>query len=50
MVDAVRIERQHFVVKLVDGCRRFSQSVEIADLLSGLFDDPGIVVVFRSLV
>jgi hypothetical protein len=44
------MQLQHLVVKLLGGFRRFRQSVEIADVLSGLFDDPGIVLVFRSLV
>jgi hypothetical protein len=44
------MQRQHLVVQLLRGFRRLRQLVEIADVLAGLFDDPGIVLVVRSLV
>ena len=47
-INAVRIELQHLVVELLSGCRRFRQPVEIVDVLPGLFDDAGIVLVFGS--
>src|SRR6185503_734990 len=49
-IDPVRVDLQHPVVQLLAGFRRFRKPVEIANVLAGLFDDPGIVVVLGSLV
>src|ERR1700722_5190161 len=49
-IDSVRIERQHLVVERLSRCRLLHQPVEIADVLSGLFDDPGSVCSFGPLV
>jgi hypothetical protein len=49
-IDPVRIELQHLIVQLLRGCCRSRKAVEIPDVPPGLFDDPGIVVVFGSLV
>jgi hypothetical protein len=49
-IDPIWIELQHLVVELLRGCRHFGYLVEIADILPGLLDDPGIVVVTRSLM
>src|SRR4029077_11217708 len=49
-IDAVRIEPQHLIVQLSRSGCRLGQAVEIADVLTGLFDDPGAVVVFGPLV
>src|SRR5262250_1474182 len=37
-------------IELLSARRRFREPVEIADVLPGLFDDPGTVVVFGSLM
>ena len=49
-IDPIRVELQHLVVKLLRGCRHFGYPVEVADVLTGLLDDPRIVVVTRSLM
>ena len=49
-VDSIGIELQHLLVELLSGRRRRRKAIEIADVLPSLFDDPRIVVVFRSLV
>ena len=46
----VRVELEHPLVELLSRCGGFHYAVEIPDVLPGLFDDPGIVVVFRPLV
>src|ERR1700730_17123489 len=49
-IDPVWIELQHLVVELLSSLRCFRQAVEIANVLPSLFDDPGIVAVFRPLM
>ena len=49
-IDPIRIELQHLVVESSRGCRCRGYAVEIADVLPGLFNDLGAVVVPRSLV
>src|SRR5215216_6865978 len=49
-IDPIWIELQHLVVELLRSCRHFCYPVEIAYILPGLLDDPGIVVVTRSLM
>ncbi len=49
-IDPIRIEREHLVVQLSRRRRRLDEPVEIADVLPGLFDDPGVIVVPRSLM
>jgi hypothetical protein len=49
-IDTIRIQLQHLVVELSHGRRRLGQAVEIADVLPGLFNDPGTIVVSRPLV
>src|SRR6266478_2008170 len=49
-IDPMRIEREHLVVELSRRRRCLGEPVEIADVLPGLFDDPGAVVVARSLM
>src|SRR2546425_13020914 len=49
-IDAIRIELQHLVVELSRGRRRPGYAVEITDVLPGLFNDLGAVVVPRSLM
>src|SRR5229473_6180850 len=49
-IDPIRIEREHLVVQLARRRRRLGYPVESADVLPGLFDDPGVVVVPRSLM
>ena len=44
------IEREHLVVELARRRRRLGEPVEVADILAGLFDDPGAIVVARSLM
>src|SRR6266478_8203466 len=49
-IDPLRIALQHRVVELARGCRRLGDAVEIADVLPGLFNDRGAVVVPRALM
>ena len=49
-INTVRVEPQHLVVQLSRGRRGVGYAVEIADVLAGLFDDPGAVIVFGPLV
>src|SRR3989442_15139365 len=49
-IDAIRVELQHLVVQLSRGRRRPGYAVEIADVLPGLFNDLGAVVVPRPLM
>ena len=49
-IGSIRIELQHLVVELSRGRRHLGHAVEIADLLPGLVDDSGAVVVLRFLV
>ena len=49
-IDPIRMELQHLVVELSRGRRRPGYAVEIADVLPGLFNDLGAVVVFSPLV
>ena len=44
------MEFQHLIVELWRGLRRPGQAVKIADVLPGLFNDLGAVVVPRSLM
>src|SRR3989442_9925224 len=48
-IDPIRMELQHLVVEISRG-RRLGNAVEIADVLPGLFNDLGAVVVPRSLM
>ncbi len=48
-IDPLRIEFQHLVVELSRGRRRPGYAVEIADVLPGLCNELGAVVVPRSL-
>ncbi len=50
MVDPIGIEREHLVVELTRGRRRLGEPVESADVLPGLFDDPGVIVVARPVL
>jgi hypothetical protein len=49
-IDPIRIEREHLVVEPARRRRRLGEPVESADILPGLVDDPGAVVVPRSLM
>src|SRR2546425_10068976 len=49
-IDAIRIELQHLVVELPRGRRRPGYAVEIANVLSGLFNDLGPIVAPRPLM
>src|SRR6266446_8508112 len=49
-IDPLRIALQHLVVERSRGRRRLGYAVEIADVLPGLFNDLGAVVVPRSLM
>src|SRR5256885_14941797 len=49
-IDPIRIALQHLVVERSRGRRRLGYAVEIADVLPGLFNDLGAVVVPRSLM
>src|SRR2546425_6188982 len=49
-IDAIRIELQHLVVELPRGRRRSGYAVEIANVLSGLFNDLGPIVAPRPLM
>ena len=49
-IDPIRVELQHLVVESSRGRRCPGYAVEIADVLPGLFNDLGAVVVPRSLV
>ena len=44
------MELQHLVVKLLGAGRCFHEAIEIADVLAGFLEDPGVVVVFWSLM
>src|SRR5260370_38570286 len=49
-VGSIRIELQHLVVEFSDGCRHLGQTVEIADVLSGLFKNSGTVTLLGFLM
>src|SRR6185295_18556663 len=49
-IDAAWIKLQHLVVELLRGPRRFREPIEVANVLSRLFDNPRTVVVLGSLV
>ncbi len=49
-IDPIRIELLHLVVESSRGCRCRGYAVEIADVLAGLFNDLGVVVIPISLV
>ncbi len=49
-INPVWIELEHLVVEFLRARRRLNEAVEVADVLSGLFDDPRTVVALGSLV
>src|ERR1700730_9110019 len=49
-IDPIRIKLHHLAVELLRDRRRPGYAVEITNVLSGLFNDLGAVVVPRSLV
>jgi hypothetical protein len=46
----IRIELQHLVVELSRGRARLGYALEIADVLPGLFDDTGVIVLLGFLM
>src|SRR2546426_219755 len=49
-IDPIRMELQHLVVENSCGRRRLGNAIEIADVLPGLLNDLGAVIVHRSLM
>jgi len=49
-IDPIRIKLQHLVVELARGRARLGYAVKVVDVLPGLFDDSGAVVVLRFLM
>src|SRR3989442_5249331 len=49
-IGTIRVELQHLVVELSRGRARLGYAVEVADVLPGLFDDSGAVVLLGFLM
>src|SRR2546425_9584927 len=49
-IGPIRVELQHLVVELSRGRARLGYAVEVADVLPGLFDDSGAVVLLGFLM